>query len=75
MASKERTFSCIKCPYCHTSHAVKLWFLCGDNRTTADWVDFMTTDPGDSDCLCNVYACPQCGRITVIDAEKVVANG
>lgn len=70
MSVKERTFSGIKCPYCHTSHAVKLWFLCGDNRTTADWVDFMTTDPDDRDCLCNVYACQKCGRITVLDAEK-----
>lgn len=32
------------------------------------------TTPDDRDCLCNVYACQQCGRITVLDAEKVVSN-
>lgn len=69
MADKERRFEVVKCLYCHTSHAVKLWFICGDNRTTADWVDFATTDPDDRDCLCNVYVCPQCGRVTILDAR------
>ncbi len=70
MADKERRFEVVKCPYCHTSHAVKLWFICGDNRTTADWVDFATTDPSDRNCLCNVYVCPQCGHVAVVDARS-----
>ena len=74
MSSRERTFSSIKCPYCNTSHVVKLWFPCGDHDDRVTFVDFVTTDPSDRDCLCNVYACPQCGRITVMDAEKVVSN-
>ena len=68
MSSRERTFSSIKCPYCNTSHAVKLWFPCGDHDGRVTFVYFATTDPDDRDCLCNVYACPQCGRITVLDA-------
>lgn len=75
MAGKERTFEVVKCPYCHTSHAVKLWFPCGDHEDHVTWVDFMTTDPSDRDCLCNVYACPQCGRVAVLDAGKVVTDG
>lgn len=60
----------IKCPYCYTNKMTKLWFLIGDNRTTADWVDFVTIDPSNRDCLCNVYVCQQCGRVVIVDHEK-----
>lgn len=69
ITDKKKTLECVKCPYCDTGQAVKLWFLIGDNRTTADWVDFVATNPNDEDCLCNVYACPQCGRVVVLDTK------
>lgn len=69
MTDKEKPLKCVKCPYCDTGQAVKLWFLIGDNRTTADWVDFVATNPNDEDCLCNVYVCPQCGRVVVLDTK------
>lgn len=68
MEDRVRTFNGIKCPYCDTGYAVKLWFFCGGNQTSNGWVDFATTDPDDMDCLCNVYACPQCGRVAVLNA-------
>ena len=70
ITDKKKPFEWIKCPYCDTGQAVKLWFLIGDNRTTADWVDFVATNPNNEDCLCNVYVCPQCGRVVVLDHEK-----
>lgn len=36
---------------------------------TADWVDFVATNPNNEDCLCNVYICPQCGRIVVLNTK------
>lgn len=70
MASKERTFECVECLYCHATHAVKLWFPCGDHEDRVTWVDFLSTDQSDGDCLCNVYVCPRCGRVTFLDARR-----
>ena len=69
MTGKEKPLKRVKCPYCDTGQTVKLWFLIGDNRTTADWVDFVTTNPNNRDCLCNAYACPQCGRVMILDTR------
>lgn len=81
--SKENLPEYIECPYCHTGHAVKLWFVKGSrhgsNETItladfAEWVEspvVVTTNPGDSDCMRDLYVCPQCGRIAVMGAEKV----
>ena len=73
-ANRENVLEGIECPYCHASHAVKLWFQCGDHEGHVTWVDFLTTDPSSGDCLCNVYVCPHCGRVAVLDAWKEVAN-
>ena len=73
-ADRENVLEGIECPYCHVSHAVKLWFPCGDNEDHVTWVDFLTTDPSSGDYLCNAYACPHCGRVAVLDARKEVAN-
>ena len=54
----------IECPYCHRSHAVKVWFTDGYL-----WSGNVTTDPNNSDCMCNVYVCPSCGRVALLDAE------
>lgn len=61
----------IECPYCHKSDAVKLWFLCTDQSSFAYWHDVASTNPTDEDCMCNVYVCPSCGRVTILDAEVV----
>lgn len=66
----KKPFEWVKCPYCDTGQAVKLWFLIGDNRTTADWVDFVTTNPDNRNCLYNVYLCPQCGHFVILDHKK-----
>ena len=50
----------IECPYCHKSHAVKVWFTDG-----YQWSGNVTTDPNNSDCMCNVYICPNCGAEVV----------
>lgn len=63
MTDNKKPFEYIKCPRGKRSS-------CGDNRTTADWVDFMTTNPNNEDCLCNVYVCPQCGRVVILDYKK-----
>ncbi len=54
----------IECPYCHKSHAVKVWFA-GEYR----WNDIVATDPNNTDCLSNVYVCLSCGRVALLDAE------
>lgn len=56
----------IECPHCHRSHAVKVWFTDGYR-----WSGNVTTDPSNSDCYCNVYVCPSCGRVALIDSEVV----
>lgn len=73
-ADQENVLEGIECPYCHVSHAIKLWFPCGDHEDHVTWVDFLTTDPSSGDYLCNAYACPHCGRVAVLDARKEVAN-
>lgn len=73
-ANRENVSEGIECPYCHASHAVKLWFQCDDHEGHVTWVDFLTTDPSSGDCLCNAYVCPHCGRVAVLDAWKEVAN-
>ena len=73
-ADRENVLEGIECPYCHVSHAVKLWFQCGDHEDHVTWVDFLTTDPSSGDCLCNAYVCPHCGRVAVLDAWKEVVN-
>lgn len=30
------------------------------------------TDPRDRGCECEVYVCPSCGRVSLLDAKKVV---
>ena len=57
----------IECAHCHKSHAVKLWFA--DGYT---WSGRATTDPRDRGCECEVYVCPSCGRVSLLDAKKVV---
>ena len=61
----------IECPYCHKSDAVKLWFLSTDQSSFVYWHDVASTNPNDRDCACNVYVCPSCGRVTLLDAGKV----
>ena len=60
----------IECPYCHESHAVKLWFLCTNNSDFVYWHDVASTNPHDMDCMCNVYVCPSCGKVALLDARK-----
>lgn len=61
----------IECPYCHEYGAVKLWFLNTDQSNFVYWHDVASTNPSDEECMCNVYVCPSCGRVTLLDAEKV----
>ena len=61
----------IECPYCHKSDAVKLWFLSTDQSSFVYWHDVASTNPNDRDCACNVYVCPSCGRVALLDAVKV----
>lgn len=35
------------------------------------WHDVASTNPSDKECMCNVYVCPSCGRVALLDAEKV----
>lgn len=56
----------IECPYCHKAQAVKLWLPNGPA-----WYDVASTNPNDEDCTCNVYVCPSCGRVALLDAEVV----
>ncbi len=58
------------CPYCHKSHAVKLWFLCTDQTEFVYWHDMASTSPDDVNCTCNVYVCPACGRVALMDTGK-----
>lgn len=60
----------IECPYCRQSHAVKVWFVNGFR-----WNGIVTTDQNDDDCMCNVYVCPQCGRVSLLDVHKEKSNG
>lgn len=32
------------------------------------------TNPFSLDFLCNVYVCPQCGRVSLLDAHKGTGN-
>lgn len=60
----------IECPYCHESHAVKLWFLCTNNSDFVYWHDVASTSPHDRDGMCKVYVCPSCGKVALLDARK-----
>ena len=60
----------IECPYCRKSHAVKVWFPDGYR-----WEGNATTDPNDNDCMCNVYVCPSCGRVSLLDEPTEKSNG
>lgn len=50
----------IKCSYCHESDLIKVWFADG-----YQWSDKVTTDPNNNNCICNVYVCPSCGRVSL----------
>lgn len=60
----------IECPYCHRSHAVKVLFSDGHQ-----WRGSVTTDPNNNYCMCNVYFCPGCGSMSLLDAPKEKSNG
>lgn len=60
----------IKCPHCRKSHSVKVWFPDGYR-----WEGNATTDPNNSDCRCNMYVCPSCGRVSLLDAPREKSNG
>lgn len=60
----------IECPYCRKSDAVKLWFLCTDQSSFVYWHDVASTNLNDEDCMSNVYVCPSCGRVALLDARK-----
>lgn len=60
----------VTCPYCHEGQAVKVWFP-GDYR----WADDVTTDQHNGDCRCNMYVCPSCGRVSLLDAPREKSNG
>lgn len=59
----------IECPHCHRSHAVKVWFA-GEYC----WIDRVATDPNNTDCMSNVYVCPSCGRVSLLDAPRGTGN-
>lgn len=61
----DTTQDTIECPYCRKSHAVKVWFTDGYR-----WSGDVTTDPSNSNCDCNVYVCPSCGRVSLLDAPQ-----
>ncbi len=58
----------IECPYCHKAQAVKLWFL-----AEIAWYGRATTDPNGKGCECEVYVCPSCGRVSLLDADERMA--
>ncbi len=55
----------IECPCCHKAQAVRLWLPDGPT-----WYGRATTDPRDRGCECEVYVCPSCGRVTLLDAKE-----
>lgn len=58
----------IECPYCHKAQAVKLWF-----PADITWYGRATTDPRGKGCECEVYVCPSCGRVSLLDADERMA--
>ncbi len=66
----EKRFSNVLCPHCRKAQAVKVWFP-SDYR----WTDDATTDPSDGDCRCNMYVCPSCGWVALLDAPREKSNG
>ena len=59
----------IECPYCHESNAVKLWFLNTDQNSFVYWHDIVSTDPSSRRSACNVYVCPTCGKVALLDVS------
>jgi len=68
--TEEKRFNNVLCPHCYKAQAVKVWFPDGYR-----WDGNATTDPNDNDCMCNMYVCPSCGRVSLLDAPKEKSNG
>ena len=60
----------IKCPYCGDGQSVRLSFA-----TDTRWLDCASTNPFSLDFLCEIYVCPQCGRVSLLDAPKETKYG
>ena len=48
---------------------MKVWFTDGYR-----WSGNVTTDPNNTDCMSNVYVCPSCGRVSLLDAPRETGN-